>query len=111
MVSAILRFPGERLADFTCSFGTADISAFRLVGTKGDLRMDPACEYSEGLHQELTVDGKRQTRHFTKRDQVAAEIEYFSRCVLDGREPEPSGQEGLADVRVIRALMESPHEG
>lgn len=31
----------------------------------------------------------------------------FAQCVLDGTEPEPSGLEGLADVRVIEALLES----
>jgi hypothetical protein len=30
--------------------------------------------------------------------------------VLEGREPEPSGVEGLADVRVIRALQRSAEE-
>ena len=40
--SAILRFPGrERLAAFTCSFGAADVSHYRVVGSKGQLVMDP----------------------------------------------------------------------
>jgi len=33
------------------------------------------------------------------------------RAVLADREPEPSGREGLADVRVIRALLESARVG
>ena len=36
---------------------------------------------------------------------------YFSDCVLRGREPEPSGEEGLADVRVIEALERSIETG
>ena len=47
MTSAILRFPGERLAPFTCSFGAADVASYRIVGTKGDLRVEPAYEYAE----------------------------------------------------------------
>ncbi|HYC76083.1 MAG TPA: gfo/Idh/MocA family oxidoreductase, partial [Planctomycetota bacterium] len=46
-----------------------------------------------------------------KRDQFAAELIYFSDCVLEGRDPEPSGREGLADVRVIRALHRSLRTG
>ena len=48
MTSAMLRFPGERLATFTCSFGAADVAAYQVVGTKGDVRVDPAYEYAGG---------------------------------------------------------------
>ncbi|MEO8890114.1 MAG: gfo/Idh/MocA family oxidoreductase, partial [Coleofasciculaceae cyanobacterium] len=41
----------------------------------------------------------------------AAEIAYFSECLLKGSDPEPSGVEGLADVRVIRAIYESAKTG
>src|SRR5262249_27170229 len=42
MVSGILRFPNERLATFVCGFGEAKTSAYQVLGTKGDLRLDPA---------------------------------------------------------------------
>jgi len=38
MCAATLRFPGGRLASFTSSFGASDVSAYRLIGTKGDFR-------------------------------------------------------------------------
>jgi len=34
-------------------------------------------------------------------------VYFFFRCILRNKQPEPSGKEGLADVRVIRALYES----
>jgi predicted dehydrogenase len=107
MVSGLLRFPRHRLATFTCSFGGGDLSSYRVVGSGGDLRVEPAFEYAQGLTRHLTIDGQTQVVHAEKRDQVAAEIAYFSDCVLSGREPEPNGWEGLADVRIIRALWES----
>jgi len=107
MVSVTLRFPQDRLATFTCSFGAADVSRYSLIGTKGDLRADPAYEYAEGIKHELTVGGKKRAKTFPKRDQFAAQIAYFSDCVLKNKEPEPSGLEGLADVRVVRAIYES----
>lgn len=110
--SAILRFPGrERLASFTCSFGAADVSSYRVVGTKGELIMDPAYEYAGQLKQRVTVDGRTRTRSFSKRDQFAPELISFSDCILSGAAPEPSGWEGLADVRVIRALYRSADTG
>lgn len=107
MVSAILRFPNERLALLTCSFGAADTSCYSLAGTKGVLRADPAYDYSIPLVQTLTVNGKTSIRRFTKRDQFADELIYFSKCILEDREPEPSGWEGLADVRVIQAIYQA----
>jgi glucose-fructose oxidoreductase len=110
-VSAILRFPGDRIASFTCSFGAADVSEYRLVGTRGNLRAEPAYEYAEGLRHEIVVDGKRTVRRFPKRDQFAAELLYFSSCVLHDREPEPSGVEGLNDLRIIEAIQRSVRHG
>jgi glucose-fructose oxidoreductase len=107
MVTAIMRFPGERLAAFTASFGAADTAAYDLVGTLGSLRIDPAYEYTEELCQRITVKGRTTTRTQPVGDQFAAEIDYFSRCIREGREPEPSGIEGLADVRVVEAIIES----
>jgi predicted dehydrogenase len=110
--SAILRFPGkERLATFTCSFGAADVSHYRVVGSKGQLVMDPAYEYAGELEQKVTVDGRTRSKTFGKRDQFAPELISFSESILNGNAPEPSGWEGLADVRIIRALYRSADTG
>lgn len=107
MVSAVMRFPAERLGSFTCSFGSADMSRYSLIGTKGTLTADPAFDYAVPLKQHLTIDGKRNSRKYPKRDQFAPELIYFSDCILNDKEPEPSGLEGLADVRIIEAIYES----
>ncbi|HEY1462837.1 MAG TPA: Gfo/Idh/MocA family oxidoreductase [Terriglobales bacterium] len=111
MASVILRFPEDRVATFTCSFGAADISRYTLIGTKGTLTTDPAYEYAMGLKQMVTINGKTKTKSFPKRDQFAAEISYFSDCILNNKDPEPSGLEGLADVRIVRAIYESAQTG
>lgn len=111
-VSALLRFPNERLASFTASFGAAKVSEYRLVGTKGELAVDPAYEYAKPLEHRLSLDGEvAGERRFAKRDQFAPELLYFSDCLLQNRDPEPSAEEGLADVRVIRALYKSMESG
>ena len=112
MTSAILRFPGrERLASFTCSFNGADVGTYRVVGTKGELVMDPAYAYAEDLTQRVRIHGRTRERTFPKRDQFAPELISFSECILTGAAPEPSGWEGFADVRVIRALYRSADTG
>ena len=105
--SCMLRFPGGRLATFHLSFGTEKSSEYRVVGTRGSLRVEPGYELASGLELFLTRDGKKRTIKYGKRDQFAPELLYFSDCILQERAPEPSGAEGLADVRVIEALYRS----
>jgi predicted dehydrogenase len=108
---ALLRFEGERVAAFVTSFNAADVASYRIVGTKGQLHVDPAYEYAEGLAYELTVNGKTTRKQIGKRDQFAPELLYFSDCIVKDRKPEPSGEEGLQDVRIVEALYESAERG
>jgi predicted dehydrogenase len=111
MSSAILKFPGDRLASFTSSFGAADVSEYRIVGTQCDLRLEPAYEYQGHLIHHLQFDGKVKKKTFSERDQFGPELIHFSRCILENRVPQPSGAEGMADVRIIEALYRSAREG
>jgi predicted dehydrogenase len=111
MCGAVLRFPQERLAIFTCSFGSAKIGYYSLVGTKGHLRLENAYEYRDEAKCVLTIEGQRTEKVFTPGDQFASELIYFSDCILNDRAPQPSGGEGLADVRVINAIYKSARTG
>ena len=111
MASVVMRFPDDRLATFSCSFGASDRSAFEVIGTKGVLGMDPAYEMVGDLKLEITINGRSQKHTFSKRDQFGPELVYFSDCILRNREPEPGGLEGLADVRIINALLQSQSSG
>jgi predicted dehydrogenase len=75
------------------------------------LRVDPAYEYAEALKHVLTLGGRKKETSFPKRDQFGPELAYFSDCILEGKPPEPSGREGLADVRIIRALLHAARSG
>jgi predicted dehydrogenase len=107
MTSAILRFPKDCLATFTCSFGAAKVSSYQVVGTKGDLRVESAYSTQGDMKHILTIEDKIQEYTFEPHDQLAAVFVYFSDCILQNKNPEPSGQEGLTDVKIIRALYDS----
>jgi predicted dehydrogenase len=111
MTSVIMRFPDDRLATFTCSFGAERIQTYQIAGTKGDLRVELAYSTQGPIKHILTVDGKPQEHTFESHNQVVAELVYFSNCVMQNKEPEPSGTEGLIDVRIIRALYRSIETG
>lgn len=111
MTSCVMRFPNERLATFTTSFGATDIDSYQLLGSKGRLRLDPAYDFNAKLKLTAQIEGTDKQQSFSKRDHVAAELVYFSDCVLNDKMPEPDGWEGLADVRIVRALYHSSDSG
>ncbi len=109
--SVTLRFPHERVAQFTCSFGAHDHASYRIIGSEGVLTLDNAYDYAQELH--LHVRGRHGDKHrtFPRSDQIAAEIAYFTRCIREDRDPEPSGWEGIADVRILQAIQSSARFG
>lgn len=111
MVAAVLRYPAEKLAVLTCSFGAAAADAYQVVGTKGEMWLEPAFDYHMQSKMRLKIGDKEKETKFDKVDQFGGEIEYFSRCILQDQAPEPSGQEGLADLRIVQALLESARSG
>lgn len=102
-VSVTLRFPDERLAQFTVCYSAQSLDEYRIVGTDGNIEMSPAYMFG-ALKQRVTQDSTSQDREFPAVDQFAGELEYFSDCLLHDREPEPDGEEGLLDVRILEAI-------
>lgn len=104
-VMAVMRFPQKQVASFTCSFGASARSSYEIVGTTGSITGERA--YSEGIAFTQRMGNRVRVRRYRKSDQFAPELIHFSDCLLHDREPEPTGEEGLADVRVIEALNDS----
>lgn len=111
LCGALLDFGSGRLASFVASFGAFDHSAFEVIGTSGSLKVSPAYDFGNELAYELNAGGKIARKTFERRDQFAPELLRFAECVQSGRNPEPSGVEGLADVRIIEAITRSASEG
>lgn len=111
MMSVVLKFPDERLATFSISFGAYASADYDLIGTKGRLRLENGYEYADSMQLRIYKDDKIETKKFSKRDQFGPELEYFSDCILNNKKPEPSGEEGLADIRIIEAILVSSELG
>lgn len=111
MASMILRFPENKLATLSTSFGSSDSSYFEVIGTKGKLRVEPAFEFSGQLKHHLTVGKTTTTKVFAQHDQFGAEIIYFSDAILNNRIIEPDGVEGLIDIEIIQAIKYSARTG
>jgi len=109
-MSLLLKFPGDRVAQFTVSFGCYEQDQYRIVGTKGHIEIDDAYEYAGPRELRLSIGGKERVRLFKPADQFAPELVAFSRAILEDTAVEPDGEEGLRDVPIIVAALKSARE-
>jgi glucose-fructose oxidoreductase len=108
---ALIRFPDERLAHLHTSFAEEPIAALRIFGDEGWMQLDNAYRHDVPVTLQLSRRGHLETLSFEPTDQFAAELSYFSNCILQDRAPEPSGIEGLQDVRLVEAIYRSARDG
>ncbi len=110
-VAVTLRFPGERLAQFNLSYYGNPTNSFIAIGEKGSVMLDPAYMFGKGLEQTVAIGEKKSKESFKNTDHFGGEMKYFSDCILNDLEPEPDGEEGFADVRVLEAILEALETG
>lgn len=110
-VSAVLKYPNEKLATFACSFGAADTGRYEVIGTEGSVTLDPSYEYAMPLQFKLKNKDGEQLNTIEKHDQFAPELLHLAECILENKEPRPSGLEGLNDMVIIDAIKESIESG
>jgi predicted dehydrogenase len=80
-------------------------------GEDGYIRLVNAYAYEGGITMTIVRDGHAEELTYESTDQFAAEIAYFSDCLVTERQPEPSGIDGLQDVRIIEAIYRSARDG
>ena len=112
-VAVTLRFPGERLAQFTVSYATASSEFFELVGTKASIYASPSFMFGPkiGISYVEKTSAGNNTHSFDPVEQFGNETQYFSKCILDDLQPEADGEEGLLDMRVLAAIERSLNTG
>ncbi|MBB3103369.1 Gfo/Idh/MocA family protein [Azomonas macrocytogenes] len=113
VVTVVLRFPDERHAQFTLSYSAAATDRFQLVGTKGEIEASPCYGFGEGtaINYRATLEGEVKEHTHPIVDQFSSETAYFSDCILNDRAPEPDGEEGWLDVRILAAVERALETG
>lgn len=106
-----LRMPGEALAQFTVSYYLNQVDSLIVAGTEGSIHMSPAYGFAKGIAHDRQVGEKQTHETFKTTDQFGGEMRYFSACILDGTDPEPDAEEGIADLRVIEGIVRALESG
>ncbi|MBW3630874.1 MAG: Gfo/Idh/MocA family oxidoreductase [Gemmatimonadetes bacterium] len=106
-----LRFPSGVIANCVSTY-TSPHNRYRLVGTRGWVELDPATSYS-GQTMRVNVGNRTETRTppNATQNQFVGQLDHFSECVLNNREPLVPGEEGLRDLRVMEAIYEAARTG
>jgi len=112
-IAVTLRFEGHGLASFTVSYACAPTEEFRLVGTKASVRASPCFMFGPDTAITYTVTTEDGTKTHTHKptEQFGGEIAYFADCILNNQDPEPDGEEGLMDMRVLEAIERALQTG
>jgi predicted dehydrogenase len=110
-VAVTLRFPEGRLAQFVLSYYGNTLDSYAVVGTKGSVQMNPAYMYGQPLEQRVILGERKSSRSFKNTDHFGGEMRYFSDCILNDRQPEPDGEEGYADLRVLEGIVRALRSG
>ncbi len=106
-VAVTLKFEGARVASFVVSYSGGDVDDYRIVGSRGDLYSNPAFQVGVQIKHELTAMKKKTCQSFKETDHFGGELKYFSDCLIEGKNPEADGEEGMLDVRILEAIEQS----
>jgi xylose dehydrogenase (NAD/NADP) len=110
-----VRFDDETQAAFTASQHAADAGHLRVVGTDGELTLDPTFLGQPEQTLTLVSGGRRfevaDGRRDVMRDEMTEEFDYFADRVLRGAPIHPDGDHALIDMRALEAIYEAAETG
>jgi predicted dehydrogenase len=105
-----MRFPSGIVASCNTTYGGVGTGGFfKVQGSKGWLKMDPAFPY-QGMHLTGRLSGDQAVDMpdpWRDPAQFTAEADYFADCVWNDREPKTDGEEGLRDMTYISQIYKS----
>lgn len=111
-MAVTLMFPRERMAQFMISFEAGTTDMFRVLGTEGEITVEPAYDFQLTPKLKITRDdGNNEDLTFPDSDHFGGQTAYFSDCILSGTQPESDGEEGLADMHALLAMEQAALTG
>lgn len=106
-VAFSLDFPNAVSVSCTASYTACKASSFRVIGTKGEARIEPVFYPDERRRLYVSTDGDATELDVDPVNQMLEEFDYFAHCLLSNKEPYANGQHALTDIRVMKRLYEA----
>ncbi len=110
-IAFTLEFPSGVIGSCQSMY-SANRNQYLLMGEKGRIELEPATRY-EGNKMWTGRDGRENEISPPPgpgKTQFAGQLDHLAQCVVSGREPIVSGEEGLRDMRIIEAIYRSARE-
>ena len=113
-----MKFPSGIIASCTTTYGANMDGFIRLHGSKGTLTVN-GFGY-DGINLKGRINGASrgmpaETIDVVEQEkdpfQFKLESDYFSKCIVAGTKPEPSGEEGMRDVALMMKMYASAAKG
>jgi predicted dehydrogenase len=105
-----MRFADGVVAQCGCGFDGVESRRYRVVCERGWVELDPAFSYQNlqmkvGRQNEVTQRKMEPKNHFT------AEMDHFAECVLNNRDLDTPGEDGLKDMLIVEAIARACDSG
>lgn len=104
------RFPSGAIAQGSTSFDASDEMSYEVIGQHKRLVADPGCFYG-GNRLSLVQGGRRTEIAIHEIDHFAREIDWMADVVRGQAPMLAPGEEGVQDMRLIKAIMDSAANG
>jgi xylose dehydrogenase (NAD/NADP) len=106
-----VRFDDGTLAACSASQHATRSSHLKVVGTDGEVSIEPAFFDRQNRQFELEVGGTRAELDYEQVDQMLEEFDYFAHQVRTDRDLHADGRHGLVDIEAMHAVYESAEQG
>ncbi len=106
-----LDFKSGLILQGTAAYSSVFSSFVHVHGEKGWAALSPAFAFEEERRLNGKIAGKWFEQTFGAIDEFAPELDTFAMCIREGRDPEPSGLEGLRDLIIIDAIYKAAKSG
>ncbi|WP_128477444.1 D-xylose 1-dehydrogenase Gfo6 [Halorussus pelagicus] len=106
-----IRFDDGTLAACSASQHAVRSSHLKIVGTEGEISIEPAFFDRQDRHFALEIDGNRANVEYEQADQMLEEFDYFAHQVRTGGDLHADGRHGLVDIEALHAIYESAANG
>ncbi|RAJ95922.1 putative dehydrogenase [Larkinella arboricola] len=114
LMSWQMKFPSGVYASCATHYGVHEARRYRVYGERGWMELSPAFSYKgiqmQTSHAEGKIERVEQPK-LTEKNQFATEMDHFSECIMQNKQPFTPGEEGLQDQRIMEAIYQSAKEG